>query len=106
MTQTYIVKKGETLAEIAEMFYGTRNWKPIYDANRNVIGPNPNAIVPDRQLLIPDLYTVQTGDTLARIAKSYYGNPYDWPRIYKANRDLIGNDPKKIIPGQLLVIPG
>ncbi|MCL1464323.1 LysM peptidoglycan-binding domain-containing protein [Argonema galeatum] len=105
MTQTYIVKKGDTLAQIAEMFYGTRNWKPIYEANRKLIGLDTNTIVPDQQLVIPDLYTVQTGDTLTRIAKSYYGNPFDWPRIYRANRDVIGENPRQIIPGQLLVIP-
>lgn len=49
-------------------------------------------------------YTVVPGDTLSKIAKHYYGNANDWPRIFEANRDRLDN-PDRIFPGQELRIP-
>jgi nucleoid-associated protein YgaU len=50
-------------------------------------------------------YTVQTGDNLWDISgkDSIYGDPYQWPLIYKANRSQI-NDADLIYPGQDLSI--
>lgn len=52
-----------------------------------------------------DSYTVQRGDSLWRISgkSEIYGNPYQWPLIYKANRDKI-RDADLIFPGQNLSI--
>ena len=54
----------------------------------------------------PSEYTVVKGDYLAKIAaKRYiYNNAKAWPRIYRANRDLI-KDPNLIYPGWVLKIP-
>jgi LysM repeat protein len=53
-SQTYTVKKGDTLWKIAKMFYGEGNkWPTIYEANRKVIGSNPNLIRPGQVLVIP-----------------------------------------------------
>jgi nucleoid-associated protein YgaU len=49
-------------------------------------------------------YEVQQGDSLSKIAKQFYGNANDWPRIHEANRDQI-KDPDLIYPGQKLRIP-
>lgn len=49
-------------------------------------------------------YTVQRGDTLSAIAKKFYGNAGEYPRIFEANRDQL-KDPDKIMPGQVLKIP-
>jgi len=48
-----------------------------------------------------DSYTVVGGDNLWNISgkSSIYGDPYQWPMIYKANRSQI-KDPDLIIPGQ------
>ena len=48
-----------------------------------------------------DSYTVVRGDNLWNISgkSSIYGDPYQWPLIYKANRSQI-NDPDLIFPGQ------
>ena len=51
-------------------------------------------------------YTVKKGDTLWWIAKykDVYNDPFLWPIIYEANKDIIKN-PKLIYPGQELGIP-
>lgn len=50
-------------------------------------------------------YSVERGDSLWRISgkDEIYGNPYQWPLIYKANRDQI-KDADLIYPGQQLDI--
>lgn len=49
----YTVKKGDTLAGIAQKFYGDRTaWKRIYQANRDQL-PNPNALKVGQTLKIP-----------------------------------------------------
>jgi nucleoid-associated protein YgaU len=50
------------------------------------------------------LYTVQSGDTLSKIAKAHYGDASKYPVIFEANRPLL-EDPDKIYPGQVLRIP-
>ncbi|MGE0407269.1 MAG: LysM peptidoglycan-binding domain-containing protein [Candidatus Korobacteraceae bacterium] len=50
------------------------------------------------------VYTVQGGDTLSKIAKQFYGNASAYPKIFDANRDQL-SDPDKIKVGQVLRIP-
>jgi len=47
---------------------------------------------------------VKSGDTLSKIAKRAYGKALDYPRILKANPDLIKN-PNNIYVGQRLRVP-
>jgi nucleoid-associated protein YgaU len=49
-------------------------------------------------------YTVQSGDSLSKIAKEHYGNAMKYPMIFEANKPLL-SDPDKIYPGQVLRIP-
>jgi len=50
-------------------------------------------------------HSVVDGDTLWDLSARYYGNPFDWRRIWNANQANIA-DPNLITPGQVLVIPG
>ena len=54
----------------------------------------------------PSSYTVQKGDKLRIIAgrREIYNDPYQWPLLYKANRDQI-RDPHVLFVGQRLVVP-
>jgi nucleoid-associated protein YgaU len=49
-----------------------------------------------------ETYTVKSGDSLSKIG-SHHG--VAWREIYEANKDVIGDDPDKIKPGQTLRIP-
>lgn len=48
--------------------------------------------------------TVRPGDYLSLIAARYCPSPRDWPGIYDANRAVIGPDPDRIAPGEVLAI--
>ena len=48
-------------------------------------------------------YTVQPGDTLSGIAAAHGLD--GWQRLYEVNRGVIGGDPNRIYPGQVLVLP-
>ena len=49
-----------------------------------------------------ETYTVKSGDSLSKIGQ-HHG--VAWREIYEANKDVIGDDPDKIKPGQTLRIP-
>lgn len=53
-TSKYTVVSGDSLSKIARKVYGDSNkWHKIYDANKNVIGSNPNLIRPGQSYVIP-----------------------------------------------------
>lgn len=54
---------------------------------------------------VPDTYTVKKGDCLWNIAKKFYGDGAKYTKIYNANKKVIGSNPNKIYPGQVLKIP-
>jgi 5'-nucleotidase len=52
----------------------------------------------------PRSHTVVSGDTLAKMARQYYGNAGQWPKIMEANKATL-EDPTKLKIGMVLVIP-
>jgi nucleoid-associated protein YgaU len=52
-------------------------------------------------------YTVQSGDSLSRIATQFYGSgsANNVNKIYYSNMATIGSNPNLIRPGQKLYIP-
>lgn len=52
--KSYTVKSGDTLWAIAKTYYGNgSDFKKIYEANKSVIGKDPNLIKPGQKLVIP-----------------------------------------------------
>ena len=49
-------------------------------------------------------YTVKSGDSLASIAKSHYGDSAKYMAIYNANKDILAN-PNSLNVGQVLTFP-
>ncbi len=52
----------------------------------------------------PRTHSVQSGDTLSKIAKQFYGDANMYMKIFEANKDQL-SDPNKIRVGQILKIP-
>jgi nucleoid-associated protein YgaU len=111
----YCVKSGDTLSKIAKKFYGSgikECWVLIKKANQGI---NERDIKIDSKLKIPEKptgkcqikepfvltsqsnshfstkYRVKRGDTLAKIAKIYYGKTSCWKLIKKANPSINEN---------------
>ena len=59
-----------------------------------VSNPEPEAVY----------YTVQSGDSLSKIARAQYGDAMKYPTIFEANKPMLQH-PDKIYPGQVLRIP-
>ncbi len=55
-------------------------------------------------LPVEALHQVQREDNLHLIAAYYYGDARQWPRVYTANRGLIGKNPSVIHRGQVLKV--
>ncbi len=66
------------------------------------IAVNPNLGVTDTANATT--YTVQSGDSLSKIAQEQLGNSNEYMKIFYANRDKL-SDPNMIQVGQELVIP-
>ncbi|MEL6963532.1 MAG: Calx-beta domain-containing protein, partial [Pseudomonadota bacterium] len=50
-------------------------------------------------------YTVQSGDSLSKLAKRFYGDVSGWRLIYRANRDQVFDGGDLVDVGALLIIP-
>jgi nucleoid-associated protein YgaU len=62
-----------------------------------------SAAIPEAEVT-QQLYTIQKGDTLSKIAKRHYGDAARWTALFEANKDIIKN-PDLIYPGQVLKLP-
>ena len=50
---TYTVKDGDTLGTIAQAAYGSYDYQMIFNANREALAANPNALPAGLQLILP-----------------------------------------------------
>ena len=89
-----------------------------FDLNKGASGPtvvgNPrgSAVLSDGGVggeagrrPIPPIHLVRHGDTLWDLSDTYYGNPWQWPRIWAMNSQV--TNPHWIYPGdQLRMLPG
>lgn len=53
-----------------------------------------------RAMRVPDVHTVQRGETLWTICSYYYGNPWAWPKVWSYNPQL--QNPHWVYPGDEL----
>lgn len=51
-----------------------------------------------------EMYSVQSGDTLWKIAETRYNDPYLWPLIYDANKGSL-NNPNAVLAGSSITVP-
>lgn len=79
----------------------------IWDKIKEIGGENPGDIMADIKVADTTVYhrhVVQSGETLGKIAKQYYGDPMKYKAIFEANSDILKN-PDLIYPDQELIIP-
>ncbi|WP_396602439.1 peptidoglycan-binding protein LysM [Algibacter sp. R77976] len=82
----------------------TREKVVLVVGNSNGIATVDDQMTVEHEEPIAQFHTVASGDTLGKIAKTYYGNPMKYPVIFEANKPML-TDPDKIYPGQVLRIP-
>jgi len=127
---SYTVVEGDNLWDISRRFYGDGTlYTLIFRANEGCVMAtgepfaNPRLIrpgwvldvpLPARSVQVADsrvTYTVQSGDSLWRIAENFLGDGFRWPEIWGLNqgRDMGGGrrlaDPNLILPGWVLDLP-
>ncbi|MDP4032931.1 MAG: LysM peptidoglycan-binding domain-containing protein, partial [Pseudorhodobacter sp.] len=121
-----LTDKGDTLWGLAEKHLGDGfRWQEIADLNQGRVMSdgrvfnNPRSIEPGWELVLPADATslpraeghhpgtvvVDPGDTLSGIAKETTGAADNWPALYEANKEVIGDNPDLIHPGQVFVLP-
>ena len=79
----------------------------MWDKIKEIGGDSPADLAADIKVAVTDYFhkhTVQSGDSLSKIAKHYYGDPMKYTAIFNANTDQLDN-PDVIQPGQELIIP-
>lgn len=86
-------------------------WKP----QRPVVEPGPLApreLRPQEPAAAPGEVTVRAGDSLWSLSAAELGAyasdvdiAAEWPRLYQANRGVIGVNPDVLFPGQVLRLP-
>lgn len=109
------VDSQEACDRICDALEGMPNIKSV--KNNIVVGTPEPAVVSEPETVVVTeetvpadaetpgrTYTVQSGDSLWKIAEKMYGSGNKYMKIFKANTDLLEN-PDKIFPGQELVIP-
>ena len=78
--------------------------KTIPDWSKEVVADIKATAPAARSAAAESTYTVESGDTLSKIAKDKLGDANAYMDIFNANRDQL-SDPNKIKPGQVLKIP-
>lgn len=79
----------------------------LWDEIKKVGGESPSDIEADIKVAQTSYYakhTVESGESLSKIAKHYYGDLMAYKHIFNANTDILKN-PDVIHPGQELTIP-
>ena len=66
-----------------------------------------STVEPERETKVEaeNTHEVKPYQDLWTLAKEFYGSGAMWEKLYEANRDVIGDNPNLIYPGQVLVVP-
>lgn len=109
----YEVQRGDYLWKIsnrADVYGDAYRWYAIYSYNRDQI-KDPNLIYPAQVFRIPRMagpneHWVEAGEFLSKIAGygNVYGNPFQWQKLYEANKAVIV-DPNLVYPHTVLKVP-
>ncbi len=85
--------------ELEKIVLAVGNSKGVAQVENNLIAPDHDPTQPS------GIHVVVEGDTLWKIAETYYGNGARYEEIFEANKPMLKH-PDRIYPGQRLRIPG
>ena len=118
---THVVRAGEDLSTIAKRYFGSPGkWRLIHQANLSTL-PDPDMLPLGMRLVIPvqrtegpapeatapmalRRYTVQKGDTLAKLAEQILGDADGWKKLHAMNLERIRN-PHRLPVGLVIFVP-
>ncbi|PNQ74914.1 peptidoglycan-binding protein LysM [Hanstruepera neustonica] len=100
------IKIVDDMATVTGMAYdqATKEKVVLVVGNSNGIATVDDQMTVEHTEPEAQFHTVVSGDTLGKIAKTYYGNAMKYPVIFEANKPML-KDPDLIYPGQVLRIP-
>lgn len=116
-TRDFVIQPGDELWTVAERELGNgADWRSIIACNPGMTANS--TLKPGDVIRLPALVrqspmvraaetthvTVERGDTLWDLAQEHLGDPFRWPEIFDANRDVV-TDPDEIDIGWHLVLP-
>ncbi len=100
----HIVRKGETLASIAQRYYGDAKRESVLVSENGLTDQGGSAIVEGLRLVIPTVrfHRVEAGDTWRGITERYFGTDERVAVLLRANEQKPGDNPDE---GAQLLIP-
>lgn len=125
--ETHRVQPGDSFASLSKMYYGHERYTQFLMSQNPQI-TNPNALKIGVAIKIPPaptprqakqssvvtsntnpssrkVYVVRSGDSFYRIAQQQLGDANRWEEVFNLNKDVVKGDPKKLRPGQKIVLP-